>query len=96
MKIDIRPRRAGKTTDLIKECAENGGYIVCCHKREAERIHKTATDMGLSIPLPMTWYEFMQGLYSSNVRILYIDNIDMCLQHAARVPIRTITASCDG
>jgi hypothetical protein len=97
MKIDIRPRRAGKTTDLIKECAENGGYIVCAHRREAHNIHKAARQMGLEIPLPITFNEFVRGEFVGiGVKVIYIDNIDLCIQSISSAPVKTITASCNG
>jgi hypothetical protein len=97
MKIDIRPRRAGKTTDLIKECAENGGYIVCAYKREAYNIFDAAKKMGLDIPLPITFNEFVRGEFvGTGIKVIYIDNIELCIQSISSAPVKTITASCDG
>ena len=50
--------KSGKTTAIIKRCAEQGGYIVCFNNREADRVHCQARRMGLKIPMPITFREF--------------------------------------
>jgi len=92
MKIIFRPRRAGKTTDLIKECSEKGGYMVCHNYEEAHRVFKLAKDMGLNIPLPITYAQFVnKEYYGIGVKSFHIDNIDMLITYISSVPVETIT-----
>ncbi len=94
MRIDIRPRQTGKTTDLIKECHETGGYIVCSNLREADRVFREAKRLGKPINLPITFNDFIYRTYSDmGIEKLYIDNVDMLLQHMTKVPIEKITIS---
>lgn len=93
MEVIIRPKGAGKTTELIKRCAESpGGYIVCRDQLEANRIHLQAIGMGLQIHLPITYFEFIGGHYSpSGVKSLFIDNAEALLQYIARTEIKAIS-----
>jgi len=92
MKIIYKSRGSGKTTDLIKLSAENGGYIVCHTKKEATRISRTAEKMNLSIPFPMTYMEFIENrYYAPNVKTVYIDNVDLFFESISKVEIGAIT-----
>lgn len=94
MKIVVRRRGSGKTTELIKECAAKGGYIVCHNDQAARHIQRLARKMNLSIPFPLTFEEFTGGhYYSAGVRRVYIDNLELCIKNVSRVPIETITMS---
>lgn len=94
MKVFCTPRRSGKTTELIKQCAEHGGYIVCTNKDEALRVSQRAKKMGLNIPLPLCADEFLKGQYHGiGIERLYIDNADLILQQIAKVPIEAISVS---
>jgi hypothetical protein len=76
----LRPRRSGKTTDLIRICAEQGGYIVCQSKVEARRIFEAAQKMDLSIPFPITYDEFLsKRFHGKNCSPLHIDDADQLL-----------------
>lgn len=78
-------RGEGKTTTLIKISADSGAYIVCFSMKEADRVHMEAIKMGLKIPLPITYDEFISRHYSpKGVRSLLIDNVDMLLQYIAK------------
>jgi len=78
IKLIIRPMRGGKTTELIKRCAERGGYIVCRSLEEAGRIFGQAKQMGLKIPFPISYDEFVnRKYYGKGVKKFHIDNIDM-------------------
>lgn len=63
MKIIMRGRRNGKTTELIKMSAENGGYIVCRSHNAASMIKKQSKEMGLKIPYPITYAELLRKSY---------------------------------
>ena len=88
----IMQRGYGKTTQLIKKSAKSGDYIVCSRLDEANRIQFEAKDMGLDIPLPITYAEFIEKRYSGkNISGFLIDNLEMFLQHLSNVPVNAIT-----
>lgn len=92
MEVICRSRQAGKTHDLIKRCYEEGGYIVCASRREADRVHGVAEQMGLDVPQPITFLEFVQQKYHpEGVKKFHIDNVDMCVQMISKVPVSTVT-----
>lgn len=95
MKIIKRGRRNGKTTELIRMCAENGGYIVCRSKEIAKIIQIQAKEMGLSIPLPLSYAEFIKGSYfGRRIEKIYIDDADELLKRLAHgVVLEAITIS---
>jgi len=79
--IKIGSRQSGKTTECIRRCADLGGYIVCHNHNEAIRISEQAKKMGLNIPFPITYSEFVNGeFYSSGVKSLHIDNADLLFE----------------
>lgn len=86
-------RRAGKTVEMIKMSAASGSYVVCHSQREAHRIFREASGMGLSIPFPITFAEFKRGeFHPVGVRGLLIDNVDLLLQDLARgAPVHAVT-----
>jgi hypothetical protein len=92
MELIIRGRGQGKTTELIKRCAEEGGYIVVQNQPEAYHISSLARDLGYNIPFPLTAHEFLTGAYyGAGVKKLWIDNADIILQRISTVPIEAIT-----
>lgn len=94
MKTHIIPRGKGKTTELIKKSAETGDYIVCHRLDESNRIQAEAQEMGLQIPLPITYDEFLKKrYYGKGISGFLIDNADMFLQSLSNVPINSITVS---
>jgi hypothetical protein len=81
MRVICKPRRAGKTTDLIKMAAQSQAYIVVMHRREAQRIAEQAEEMGLDIRFPVTFEELLQTkMVGSFVRNIIIDNADILLE----------------
>lgn len=81
MKKIIRDRRSGKSTELIKLCAEQGGYIVCRNQRAVEFIAKLAENMKLNIPFPLTYSEASaHRYYAPGVKKIYVDDVDAFLQ----------------
>jgi len=97
MRLILRPKQGGKTTELINLSAENGGYIVCHTRNEAYRIRTQAREMGLFIPLPLTYIEFFnRQLYPPGVKRFLIDNVEMLLQFIARdILIEAVTCTPD-
>jgi len=94
MKTYIIPRSKGKTIKLIKESARTNNYIVCHSIDEACRIQALAIEMKLQIPLPITYYEFLEKrYYAKGINGFLIDNADMFLQSISNVPINSITVS---
>lgn len=91
MEIIYREPRTGKTTELIKKCAEKGGYIVCLDKNRANMIAEMARNMNVKIPFPLTFHELLKrGYYAKGVRRVYIDNADELIQRIAGVEVDTI------
>lgn len=85
-------RQQGKTTQLIKIAAENGGYIVCRSKHECGRINDMAHAMGVRIAFPLTYQEFIEKRYhGKGISRFYIDDADVLLQSLTEVPIEVVT-----
>lgn len=95
MKLTIRPRQAGKTTELIKHAAKNGLTIVCMDDREKERVQDQADRLLLVINPPMTFHDFINRNYSQRTEGLAIDNADLLLKKLAIAPILAVTMSDD-
>lgn len=84
-------RGYGKTTQLIKKSAKSGDYIVCNKLDEANRIQYEAKQMGLDIPLPITYAEFVEKRYGRNISGFLIDNLESLLQYLSNVPVNAVT-----
>lgn len=92
MKIIIRGRQTGKTTELINECYDKQGYIVCHDLNECKRIFNLALGMGKNIPMPISYREFLyKRYYGRGIKNFHIDNVDMLLRYIASAPIETVT-----
>lgn len=84
MEIIYDKPRTGKTTKLIKKCAENDGYIVCKDKQRVKEVAQMAKSMGLRIPYPLTFYELIsKEYYAQGIRKIYIDNADELIKMIA-------------
>lgn len=79
MKKIILERGKGKTTELIKISSETGDYIVCASIDEAAYIQSMANELGLRIPLPITYNEFLKGYYGRQISGFLIDNVERLL-----------------
>ena len=65
--------------------AERGGYIICINKQAASRVFAQAAELGLKIPFPMTFIEFLnKEYYAPGIREVYIDNVEQFLQFVCR------------
>lgn len=92
MKTIIRGRRAGKTYELIKQAAEENLYIICVNQTQAHSIAAQATQLGFTIPFPLTWSDFVtKRYYGRNINGFLIDNLDMCIQSMTPVEIKTVS-----
>ncbi len=58
-KFIIKKRAGGKTTDLIKESAEKGLYIICCDRNRVNSIVQQAQKLGYNIPFPISLEEIL-------------------------------------
>ena len=84
-KMFVGGRGSGKTTECIKFAAEHNAYIVCRSQGEAHRIAVAATAMGLRIPFPITYSEFVQGrFFGPNINGFVIDDVDELVRQLAR------------
>lgn len=92
MRVINRPRAGGKTHEIIKLCAEKGGYIVCFNRQEANRVFHVAKNMGLKVPLPITFREFIERKYHApGITQFLIDNLDICIQEISPVLVEAIS-----
>ena len=93
MNIIIKPRGGGKTTEAIRLAAEHQYHIVCV--REARMIYRKAQLLGLDIPFPITFTDFIKGTFvGQDIKGFIIDNLDLLLLQLSRgVLVNTITLS---
>ncbi len=93
MQLVIKGLAEGKTTELIKLChGDNGSYMVCVNRRTADQVFKMAIELGMKIPLPITFDDLLKSNYDGrNITGLYVDNLDILIEVLARVPIRAVS-----
>jgi hypothetical protein len=91
MKVIAGDRGTGKTVALIRESAKTGAYIVVAHQRLASWTAEKAREMGLKIPFPITFDEFLDGRSTYGRGMEYhvlIDDVNLLLLRLARsIPI---------
>lgn len=97
MKVICRPRRSGKTTELIKYASENNLYIVCPDLNFVRQIADKAKELNIDINYPITFREFLNYNFSKqNIKGFCIDNADMLLSDLARgIKIKSIVIDSD-
>jgi hypothetical protein len=94
MEFLVYGRGQGKTTELIKMCAKQGGYMVVHSRNEASRVFHAAKEMGEDIPFPLTFDELLKGqYYGPGVHQVFIDNVDMLLAWISQVPVLAVSAT---
>ena len=94
MRIEVRPRGDGKTTDMLLRAHNSGILIVCFTQIEVDRLKSAAKELEVSILEPIRWSKFITDNYdSSGVKEIAIDNLDMCLMMSCKTPISLITMS---
>ena len=81
----IGGRGTGKTEKLIELAAKDFSYIVVRNKMIARSVAKRAREMGVDIPFPLTYDEFIKGkFYGRGIRGFMIDDVDALLWYLAR------------
>lgn len=96
MDIIIGKRGYGKTTKLIRRSADENLYILVATSQRAYQVAQMATEMGLTIPFPVTVDEYFRSdkFRGSSIRRdgLLIDDADDVLQAIFyTIPIKEIT-----
>lgn len=94
MEVITGGRQSGKTTKLIHKAAEEGGYIVCRNHKACSRIADYAERIGIDIPYPITYDEFItKSYYGPGVSRLYIDGVKELIERLSKshVEIEAIT-----
>ena len=93
MEIIMKCLAGGKTTRLIEMChKDNGSYMVCINRRTADVVFKRAIEIGMRIPLPITFDDLLKGNYDGkNITGLYIDNLDILIEVIARVSVKAVS-----
>lgn len=91
----IGKRGFGKTTHLIRKCAESGDTIISMNNNNIYLIQRQAEFMELKIPRPITYKEFLNGDYvfrGENISGFLIDNIEVFLNSISKkIPVNAIT-----
>lgn len=95
MRLIVKPRQSGKTSELIRMSEETNAYILTLNRGMAEYVSKMAEQQGYNILFPITLDEYMRSrLKGSHVTHILIDNADMILQHIfSEATIDAITMS---
>lgn len=95
MEIICKPRRRGKTTDLIKISATNQHIIVCFNRQDTRRIKLMADDMRLNIPTPITYSDFIKQKFRGKcIKGFLIDDFEYLLaQLSGGKPISAVTTN---
>ncbi len=97
MKVIVRDRGMGKTTELIRMSHESGCYIVCGTRDDVVRTFHQAQEMGLDIHFPLTYEEFLKRQYhTGSIKGLLIDDVDRLIQHIAVVHVNAISVTGEG
>lgn len=93
MEVIVRPRRAGKTTECVKQSAELWARIITFSRTEADRLNEMAERSNLKIPVVMSFAEYMRDVRGTDRLPIIIDNLDMILENYLSAKIYTITAT---
>lgn len=82
MKIIYGSRQSGRTTELIKMCAQdNYSLIVCPSRPMCEAVFKLSKELGYKIPKPISFRDFTRGSYGPPCfDKFYFDDIESCLE----------------
>lgn len=81
MTIISGPRQSGRTTALVKLCAQNPtSVIVSPTKHMAEFVDQTARDMGLKINKTLSFYEYTHERFPRIYDYFYFDDLDLALK----------------
>lgn len=94
----IRPKKSGKTTELLKKSAETHTYILVKNQKKARQLFNQARQMGYAIPYPVTLDEYRDSKFvGSCIRRdgIYIDDLDELLKDLLPgIRIKAATLTC--
>lgn len=98
MEVVYKPRGSGKTTQLIKMAAESFGTMVVYGHQQASYVADLAKRMGLDIPYPITYREFLGQEYrASGIICLLVDDLESLVEYIASLngstPIHAVAMS---
>ena len=93
MKKIIRPRQAGKSSELIRIAEETNAYIIVATRARAVCLADMAQKQGRHILYPVTLREYEQSRFrGSYIRHVLIDDADAVLEQVFKeVTIDAIT-----
>ncbi|MEI6286207.1 MAG: hypothetical protein WCP79_06860 [Bacillota bacterium] len=88
-KIILGSRQSGKTTELIKACANQGGCIVCLNQIAGREIERRAREMNIEIPLIITHDDFIHRHYQypRGIKQFWIDDANELIRRLSALPI---------
>jgi hypothetical protein len=93
--IIVGSRGSGKSTALLKQSAEEQIYILTGTRSQAQCLYNQAREMGLNIPFPVCWDEYMKGHFqgtSIQEDGVLIDEASHLLSRVLKgIPIKTVT-----
>lgn len=98
MNVIFSPRRSGKTTRLILECAKNDGTMVVIDKSHAAAVAERARELGIdNFNYPITHSEFIKhSSLGKRINAYYIDEAQILLQEIAKyIPVKAISINDD-
>lgn len=95
MKVIVGKRGSGKTEAAIRLAGEHSAYMVVANPMRRVYVDQRAKEMGVDIPPPVTYEEFLYGQWSgSPIRAFVVDDIDDLVQSIAKtVPVLAITVT---
>jgi len=98
MRILYSKRGTGKTREAISIASKTSSHIVCEGKKRASEVFSMAKEMGMDIPFPLTYDEFVEGrFYGMSVKSFVIEDVDLLIQRFARgIPVKLITITREG
>lgn len=96
-KLIFGDRHSGKTTELIKESARTGAYIVVSRMNEAHYVFRFAKELGLNIPFPLTVTDIISEPSSSYIfqKGILIDDLEEIISRLFNhITIHAATVDC--
>ena len=91
MKVIHSPRASGKSTQAIKASSETGATIVTRTEIMADLLNKQASELGYSIPRPISIYQYHDmKVKPENIIIDELESVLRCLI-PSKIELVTIT-----
>lgn len=91
MKIIYGNRRSGRTTELIKMCAQDrSSLIVCPNIYMCNSVYQLSRELGYRIIMPITIHQFASGQFENKqIENFYFDELEYSLQSLGKnVPVK--------